>query len=116
MKTKLRSWTDFYKMWLEDHDRIHILVVFYEDLKLELTLQKMVEFLSFEVDKDRIKCVTQNLNGLVHRKAKPELNLKTVFSKGQKTMILQHVQSMEENFKNAGQGKLPGSYYDLSKY
>ena len=116
MKKTLRYWRNFYAQWLEDRTIGDILVVFYEDLKEHLiaNIRDIVQFLSYDINEARMKCISAHHTGHVQRPENSALDHQKLFTEDHKALILQHVQDLDEIMKTAGQRSLPSSYYDLS--
>ena len=118
IEVKLRFWTDFYRMWIEGRKHEEVLVIFYEDMKinLETNLENILTFLKIKVNQIRIDCVLENQNTAFQRKTtKSNEDWLKQFSMSQKLLIVKHVEMLNQILVKNGHRRLPGSDLDFYK-
>ena len=71
VSVKIKHWEYFYTDWIKSKEA-KILVVHFENLidNLEWNLLRILDFLDFESDQQRLQCVLRNAEGQFHRRAK----------------------------------------------
>ena len=72
VRISIQLWEQFYVEWLTNGQ--NILVVFYEDFTKENnlipTIERMMKFMNFTIDTDRLNCVSKHRKGTFYQGAK----------------------------------------------
>ena len=114
---KLKFWRYFYKMWVEDRKKKDIKIVFYEDLKTNLSriAKDINSFIGLPFNSERLDCVMRIKNKLFKRQVlNPDHS--GYFSYSQQLLIAKHVDMLNTTLVKHGHLPLPQSYMDFSVY
>ena len=115
MSKKIEHWKNFYVDWLTTTDRpSSILIVHYENIvsDLELTSRRILKFLNFEADENRIQCLLRSSEGKMKRK-----HIKSregdPYTPNQRKRIRNAIQIVDGMLRHYGKETLPLHKYEL---
>jgi len=113
VKIKTESWLNFYSDWLETSQPENILVIHYENIKINLrhSLRRILDFLSLEEDEGRLRCTVEHNTGLFkrdHQKA----TIDDPYTEEQKHLVKDNINKLNARLKQRGKETLPTHLYN----
>lgn len=117
VSVKIRHWEYFYTDWIKSKEA-KILVVHFENLidNLEWNLLRILDFLDFESDQQRLQCVLRNAEGQFHRRAKNSTMSQTSddpYNDSQKKLIREAVRRVDQALKMSSMEAIPIHKYEF---
>ena len=133
VQTSSKAWNDFYIQWIQNAK--DILLISYEDLiddcRLKNTLEKIAEFLDFEVHPHRIACTIKYRKGMFQRKKTcyeiedleyiPDSKISftnstlSIFTEKHRSLIDSAIRNVSNQMTNSGYSCSPISDYEDTK-
>ncbi|KAG0729117.1 WSC domain-containing protein 1 [Chionoecetes opilio] len=116
VRLKVNLWQDFYVDWITLTSPSNIHVTHYENLRQNpvLEMRGILDYLGIRQDPSRLKCLSENLDGLFKRRVRMNSLLGfDPFTKELRRVIYGAIYSVDLALKSKGFGGLPISKYEV---